>query len=191
MPLKYSRLIYRHKGATNSIFTTSKIQNYMNTFSTGQSSISYCFAKNFLGFMHRQGAHLAPCLRLLAIALLLVCAQALHAATPSECPQPAADCPYTYTWTASIHLNCVVSDPTVISKLSLFMGHEGFEGFYDNIALQSDGRTIVYTLSGPSPTLPTNAEIAEITVADPDCGGTRTFLAHADGSTSILIMDEF
>ena len=112
-------------------------------------------------------------------------------AAPPSLPRPSApDGLATYTHTVSMHLHCALSDGGTYSKISLFEDINGFTGFSDAITLESGRQVVTYTLSGPTSALPSNADIALVTVVDANCGGTHTFLVRSDGIGSVLVMDE-
>ena len=121
---------------------------------------------------------------LMLIALLCLPAQA--SATALELPE---SCETGYEWHATVYFNCPLGDGSSVFHESFYYGAAGFSGFSDNLTIHANAQGVTLTLSGPTSTMPPYAEIAIITVTDPDCSGATQYVVHTDGSGTVLILD--
>lgn len=126
--------------------------------------------------------------------LLLVCT-VLIALTAAPCRATNLDEPATCaqldkdanSWSATVHLNCSLGDGAIVTVDRWYVDLSGFEGFSDDV--YPSGTSLTFSLHGPNSSLPRDAELALITVTDPDCGGTSQWLVRTDGSGTTLILD--
>lgn len=165
----------------------------MTTFFMGQLSSSLFFAqifpsqqpgnKLYRSFLTRQIQRIL----VLSTVLLLAFAGQGHAKTPHPVATASSIDETTYIWNAYIQLSCSLGEEGSLSMDEYYLDLEGFEGFSGSLSV--NGTTVTFTLTGPSSTMPGDAEVAVITVSDPDCSGTQHFLVRTDGSGTILTLE--
>ncbi|MEM6270872.1 MAG: hypothetical protein AAF998_15630 [Bacteroidota bacterium] len=150
----------------------------MTTFENGQVSTSTNFSRIFAS---------------LALFVLLIAPPALRAAQPDTLknarPNPAFSALSFSTFTAEVTLSCPAGSATV-TTLDLFLGQPGCDGFASSTDFGPSGTELHFSLNGPHSTLPSNAEIALITVEDDGCGEVHTYQITTDGAGTMLILDE-
>jgi len=119
------------------------------------------------------------------IALTAAPCRATNLDAPAACAQLDKDA---NSWSVTAHLKCSLGDGAIVTVDRWYVDLSGFEGFSD--AVYASGNSVTFSLHGPTSSLPLDAELALITVTDPDCGGTSQWLVRTDGGGSIVMMDE-
>lgn len=104
--------------------------------------------------------------------------------TPAELPSQGQ-------WSISFDLSCSVSSEGTVSLKEIFKSDPAFAGFEAGVEIGSGGQSIHFLLNGPQATLPPNAELAVISVMDPNCDGEARYLLSVDGGGIMIIIDEF